>query len=570
MNLQSKFHFFYKNFYFFVFFVVNIIFLSQYPFLHSDEPWLSGLSRAIIENKTTVITEPFFDLFPRFPHAIKILFHFIQIPFIGLFGYGPFSVRLISLIAATAALSLLYRLLRRWSSGHSAVWITLLLAVDIQFIYQSHFARQEMLLVTVMLGALLLYARGRQEGKLGRYRQSAVLIGLSIGIHPNSFLVALVVGAFFAIDLLDRLIKFFQDKYTSSKSHSGDRSSLRPSPLATELRKTGEYIGILAAFALLWIGLSYLMDPGFLKHYGAFGDRVGVGEPLYMKFFTFPDFYAKLWYRVSGTYYTPDIRFQFYLFGLSLAAAFPALLLCSARRIIISKLLTALTFLNLGTLVLGKYSQPSILFHFPLYYLLLAVVLDSIFLKIKDPGDAIRHKASRTGKTRGLNLVCTALLVASLLNTACNISAEFHLIGAKSATRYESYDEYVDQLAEIVPPDARVLANLNAEYYFDYGVLHDYRNLSYLQDEEIKFSEYISQNRIEYIVYPAEMDLIYERRPVWNILYGNVAAYYEEMKAFLDEECRLVGSFNSPVYGMRITRYSGTQPWPVKIYKIKK
>ncbi|MFO7850737.1 MAG: 4-amino-4-deoxy-L-arabinose transferase, partial [Spirochaetia bacterium] len=66
------------------------------------------------------------------------------------------------------------------------------------------------------------------------------------------------------------------------------------------------------------------------------------------------------------------------------------------------------------------------------------------------------------------------------------------------------------------------------------------------------------------------MDLIYRRRPVWNILYGNVAGYYEEMKEYLEEECTAAGSFSAPTYGMRITRYSGTRPWKVTVYRVKR
>src|SRR6056297_1435926 len=115
MNLQWKFHFFSKKTLFFIYIVVNILLLSQFPFIHSDESWLSGLTRHITSgllagNPASLgLTEPFFDLLPRFPHFIKMLFHALQAPFIGLFGYGPFAVRLLSLAAGCLALWLFYR-----------------------------------------------------------------------------------------------------------------------------------------------------------------------------------------------------------------------------------------------------------------------------------------------------------------------------------------------------------------------------------------------------------------------------------------------------------------------------
>ena len=64
------------------FFIINILFLNNFPFIHSDEPWLSGLSRQIWQSQSFQATEPFFDLKPRHPHALKIFFHSLQIFFL--------------------------------------------------------------------------------------------------------------------------------------------------------------------------------------------------------------------------------------------------------------------------------------------------------------------------------------------------------------------------------------------------------------------------------------------------------------------------------------------------------
>src|SRR5665648_159848 len=82
----------------FVYFLFNVLFLDKFPFIHSDESWLSGLSRNYLTLGTANTTEASFNIYPRFPHAIKIIFHFIQSIFIFAFSYSPFVVRLISLI----------------------------------------------------------------------------------------------------------------------------------------------------------------------------------------------------------------------------------------------------------------------------------------------------------------------------------------------------------------------------------------------------------------------------------------------------------------------------------------
>src|SRR6056297_3267174 len=221
MNLQWKFHFFSKKTIFFIYIVVNILLLSQFPFIHSDESWLSGLTRQIMsgiasENPASlVLTEPFFDLLPRFPHFIKMLFHAVQWPFLAVFGYTPLAPRLLSLSAACLALWFFYRAadaLVHDSGRFSISFGTVtLLALDIQFIYAAHFARQEILLVAALTAALWLYFRGEQTAlnvKTGvGHRAAAMIIGLSIGIHPNAFLISLPIGAFLLIDLVMALVR---------------------------------------------------------------------------------------------------------------------------------------------------------------------------------------------------------------------------------------------------------------------------------------------------------------------------------------------------------------------------
>jgi hypothetical protein len=300
---------------------------------------------------------------------------------------------------------------------------------------------------------------------------------------------------------------------------------------------------------------------------------MGVAEPLYIKAFRFPDFYQKLYYRISGTYYTPAIQLQFFLFGAALAAApITALLYRGPSALLRRRLIqlpAALLLLNIGTLVLGKYSQPSIVLHFPLYYLLIAALL-SAWTGRGHPGS--KHQASYYSAARPLlfqSLVLGALLAATAANSGFNIAQELHLLPPKPRKHYETYRDYGHKLHRLVPAQATVLANLNAEYHFDHGRLYDYRNLEYLDEAGLSFGEYIKKNNIQYIVYPEEMDLIYNRRPMWNILYGNVAGYYEDMQHFLRQRCTAVGQFNSPVYGMRITRYMGRRPWKVTVYRVK-
>jgi hypothetical protein len=120
-----------------------------------------------------------------------------------------------------------------------------------------------------------------------------------------------------------------------------------------------------------------------------------------------------------------------------------------------------------------------------------------------------------------------------------------------------------------VKKDETVLANLNTEYYFNNGRLFDYRNLAFLRNNNITFKEYIRRNKIQYIIYPEEMDLIYSLRPKWDGLYGEIQ-YYDEMQVFFKDNCSLVHEFTDRVYGIRIVKYMNVKDWNIKIYRVLK
>ena len=57
--------------YLLVYFILNILFLVDFPFVHSDEPWLSGLSRAMMESRSLAVTEPFLIVLKEIPIALS-------------------------------------------------------------------------------------------------------------------------------------------------------------------------------------------------------------------------------------------------------------------------------------------------------------------------------------------------------------------------------------------------------------------------------------------------------------------------------------------------------------------
>jgi len=492
------------------------MYLTRYPFVHSDESRLSGLSRNIFEERSYGVTETFFDLYPRYPHAIKSIFHTVQIIFIKIFGYKIFSVRLVSLIFALATLYYFYRLCKTlFKSKKLAFLATTFLSIDIQFIYASHFARQEIVLLFVLVLALNHYFKNMETHRLKNDLIIGALIGLSIGIHPNSFIIFLPF-------LFIYLYQVFITKKLKLKNFA--------------------YFGLtITGFALIFIAISLSFNSNFFHDYLAYGEQFGVKDPVTSKILQIKYFYQKLYYGVSGTYYTPNIKFQFFLFGTVFSLSIVKLIFTEdENKDKILAIILSILAINIGTILIGRYNQTSIVFQFPLFYLLVAYLLKDLEY-------------------------LPAMLFSIVLITILGFST------AKNVEPYvdNSYDNYLKEISNVVKKEEVVLANLNCEFYFDNEKLYDYRNLAHLKEKGLTFEEYIKNNKIAYIIYPEEMDFIYEESPKWDGLYGAVSEYYLEMNKFLKENCELSYEFEDKTYGIRIARYVNEKPWKIKIYKVR-
>lgn len=511
--------------YIFCYFLISLSFLTNFPFVHSDESWLSGLTRNMMENGDLGVTETFYDLKPRYPHAIKILFHLLQMPMLALFQYHIFSFRLLSLIFGCIALILFYFLLKaifdKFGEERFCEYPlagTVFLSADIQFIYASHFARQEIILVCCILACILAVIKKRSL-------TAGLITGLSVGLHPNSFLIGTMCAAMlFPVGFKNmRRLKSWK-------------------PLLG-------YAGITSMIAAFFVAVSLSFDRSFFRHYFEYGSsEFDVGAPVTDKVTELPYFFLKIWYQVSGTYYVPNVRFEFVLFGL--AAAFLLLLLIrgkmryGAEFVLVGK---GLVGILTGMVLIGRYNQTSIIFLFPLFSTM-------VFLAVSCMTDILR-KAKKTVR----NIMNIVLIMAVTSISAVNIAPWLHF----------SYEDYIGEIAKTVEPENKVLANLNSEYYFENGKLLDYRNLSYLAAEDLSVEEYIRKNKIEYIILSDEMDLIYSQRPVWNMIYGN-PRYMEELRRFLDENCMPVHEFRNNLYGIRIIPYiNSDRDFTVQIFKVK-
>lgn len=497
------------------YFIYNLITLSAYPYIHSDESWLSGLSRTVLDKGSFSVSEPFFDLYPRAIHGLRVVFVSIQMSFIKLFTYSIFSLRLISLIFATLTLILIYIYYRsNKNDKYNLLLFLTILGFNIQFIHTAHIARQEAIIMFAMIASYILTIKLKSK-----YRSIIIasIIGLSIGVHPNSFIIGLSIGLL----LLYKTIK-------------GDFN----------FKELILYVLTLSIFASLFIAISLNLNSNFINDYLAFGKQLGVTANDIGRFQGLYYYYYKIFYQIGGTYYLANIKFSLAILLLSFIISFILIISKKYYKSSFSNNAYIYSFImligiNIGYFIIGRYNQTAIIF-----------VLLFGFICFYDLISNIKYKYI-------IRVILIVILIIELSNT-------YHIT---SQTNYQDYKVLGIELSKIIPRDAHVLANLNLDYHFDLYQLYDYRNLNHLHEYSMDFEDYIEANDIAYIIIYDEMDYIYENRPKWNILYGDLD-YYNDMIDYSEKKCTLIKEIKMPTYAMRIAKYVDVFPWNARIYKV--
>ena len=553
-----------------VYLILHLLSLGFHPFVHSDEAWLASLTRAMMEEKTPAATEDVFVLTPRYPHALKTAWHLLQAPFLAV-SWTAFAARLPSLGAAMAVLVLTWKITGRLGLRSPLRYLSvLLLAVNPQFLYLSHLARQEMLLIALYAWSLDL----KLAGKPGAV--TALPAAAAIFFHPNAFIIAVGIAAFYIPDTVGA---------------GRRRAGILRRPTAAS-----GFALVLAASAGLAVGLSFAMDPDFLSNYLNFGDSVGTGDSLLVKFLGLPVFISKMVRRQAGTYYLADVR-PFYaaaMLGYLAYGAGGLLRLWAKFRNRIrfipggGGLLLTIPAMLTATALVGKYGPPTIGFLMLPGTLLFVTGLAGIlhggnpqiggrphrvgrFLSVSDEtgeGTAgtltkrlLNHQPPVRRMPNRQSIVMLVLILPlfgwSVLQSAREVTI---------SSRQTPYRDYLSFAASGADSDGRVLGNLNTAFAFGYDALRIWRDLEALPEGE-SLEEFIDGENIRWILLSDELEFIYSSRPVWNGIYGN-PRWYPELMDIIERRGVPVSGESMPVYAMRIIPFIGRKDWSLVLYRI--
>lgn len=489
-----------------VFFIFNALTLMLFPTVHSDELWLKGISDEMMFQRNFHVTEPFFDLYPRVIHPFRWLFHGFQILFFILFGSSIWSARLLSLFFAALCLIVFDKISKnfiktRWLQAFCTIGFSL----NIQFIYASRFARQETMVLFMML--FLVYYLSDPDQTYKKPYIPALIVLMSMGIHPNSFIV--FISGLFILTLL-----LIQKKIA-----------------LTYFWQVIAYGGIGTIFYLI---IGYLGNDALISSYFAFGAPLGTDAPPSERFVGFYWFWYKLFHQIGGTYDLFLIKWYYFLFIVSFFLGVKHL-----KKAYFKWVYTLLVAVFFSLLIIGRYNQTSVIFLIPWLYLLSFMEIETFqFSK----------------KYIGLGLV---LLIS--LNTYTNI---------KTYNRDRFYDlnyaQMIEEIQRYVPENGVILGNLNTIDAFHPHHFYDVRNLAYI---DTSIADYMAKRNITHIIWHEEMDYIYRNQNRWGFLYTHTD-YMDDLYAFIEQHTEKVHTFENPVYAMRISRYSGTYPFTTTIYTV--
>jgi hypothetical protein len=283
----------------------------------------------------------------------------------------------------------------------------------------------------------------------------ALITGLAIGIHPNSFIIGVVGAGLLTAQIIkkDRPIK--------------------------DLFKYVIYTSLLAA---LYLFIGWLNDPEFLSKYMQFGASLGIDSEPISRVEGFYWFFYKLFNQIGGTYDLYNIKSDLFLVGISILIG-----IAYYKNKTAFNMLAVTSGILLALFLIGRYNQTSILFLMPWYVIIFCEILK---------------------KNRLKTLVLYSVLSVYLLYS--NVITYY-----ENMPYYKSYATMRHEIDAYIPEDAVVLGNLNL-LEVKGKAFYDYRNLGFLNTS---FEAYVQSHNIDTILYHEEMDYLENTSPKWDFLY---------------------------------------------------
>lgn len=508
-NLMQKiFKLYYKDVYkplVFIFFGLTVLFLlislwslRFFPIVFIDEPWFSDTAWNFIhggglsETMNQGILDRSLETRSRWP----LLGSLPYIVFFKIFGLGLFQGRLASWLIGIVLLITVYLFTKKFYNSTSAALAVLLLAISWPFLQASHYIRPDITLTLMVLLALYFYLSGLNSHKNWLFLLAGLLIGLSVDVHPNGILFALVLS----------ILHIFIFRKTIFKSP------------ATWFFVSGAAIAILYYF-----GFRYGFDFKLALKLSPVESKI-LPPPLTT---LNPKEIIKAFYHEFGRLNAYNHPLDFVLIGASLFYIL-------GRRGKIDRFI--LWFLALGYVLMALMAANKNQIYTILYYPFFAIIIAETFVSAMRDKKIIAPEGMFWG---GLLLFCLAAFSISIIRPIVQ-------------ARDYNYDETSRKIKQIIPDNSKTLGMPNwwlglseTDYHSILGItyLHILDGKSLTEALEVLDPEYI-------IVDPALRARLVDQG---YFALGSFDAYLfprQEFEAYLSQKAKEILEYKAPLVGL--------------------
>lgn len=377
----------------------HLVFLTKYPPVFIDEPWYANAAWNWLETGRN------FDPMhaeARPSNEWGYLSNVSWVISFALLGPSFFQARLVSWFFGIVLLLAVIGVGRRSYGTTTGLLAALMLSLSLAFLQASHYARPDIILAAVVVGAYYFANVALDRERWWAHVLAGLLLGITPDIHLNGVILALGLVAVYLITYGRKV-----------------------------LRRSGTWLFVAGGL----LGLLYYAGVRVLPNMGTFFARydLAMGATHTPPLFTLsPVVLAKSAVQEIGRYHFYDYSLDFALIGAS------ALYLLARRSPADRRLLAFVgtAFLGFVLFVGNKHDVYAILFY-PFFLLMVAEAFVSLL---------------RAG--RGLapqRLFVGALLLLFLLNSAV------HVARPVLASRDYDYEAITDQIRTVVPEGARVM-----------------------------------------------------------------------------------------------------------------
>lgn len=180
---------------------INLLTLCKFPSVWRDDAWMGDPAWHFLKygNFGSSLFEGFYGLDKTDTYHGRIHLISLAIAFKFL-GCGPYQARIVSFLSGLLAGLFVYQIGKKLFNNEVGLTGAILFLISKQFLVNSHWARQEMMLTLFIVITIYLYLLAKERNSLVLSFLCGLIASLSLDVHLNGIMLPIVVGALFLFE----------------------------------------------------------------------------------------------------------------------------------------------------------------------------------------------------------------------------------------------------------------------------------------------------------------------------------------------------------------------------------